>query len=422
MKKQILVAGAILISAISFGQKKEVRKAEKAIQEKDVAEAMTYLNEAEASIASADDDLKAQFYVVKGETYLADAGTRDFEKLKTAGEAFKKAKELNADKEYTQRADLGMQNLRVALVNSAVSDQNAKNYATASEKLYASYTLTKKDTSDLYFAAGNAVNAQQYDKALEYYQQLLDIGYTGIEQEFIATDIETGEIVTFATEQDRSTNMLSGKYTNPDERMAPSVRGDILRNVTLIYTSKGEDEKALAVMKDARAENPDDSSLIRAEADLAYKMGDMEKYRQLMEEVVASDPNNPELYYNLGVSSASIGEEEKALEYYKKALELNPEYALAQINIAALKLKQEAAIVEEMNNLGTSAADNKRYDELKEKRKQLYSEVLPYLESAVKLRPDNVELVRTLMNIYSQLGQDAKFKEMKARLAEMTQE
>jgi tetratricopeptide (TPR) repeat protein len=307
-------------------------------------------------------------------------------------------------------------------VNSAVSDQNAKNYATASEKLYASYTLTKKDTSDLYFAAGNAVNAQQYDKALEYYQQLLDIGYTGIEQEFIATDIETGEIVTFATEQDRSTNMLSGKYTNPDERMAPSVRGDILRNVTLIYTSKGEDEKALAVMKDARAENPDDSSLIRAEADLAYKMGDMEKYRQLMEEVVASDPNNPELYYNLGVSSASIGEEEKALEYYKKALELNPEYALAQINIAALKLKQEAAIVEEMNNLGTSAADNKRYDELKEKRKQLYSEVLPYLESAVKLRPDNVELVRTLMNIYSQLGQDAKFKEMKARLAEMTQE
>lgn len=410
-----------MISAISFGQKKEVRKAEKAIQDKDVAEAMTYLSEAEASIAGADDDLKAQFYVVKGETYLADAGSRNFEKLKIAGEAFKSAKELDADAEYNQRADLGLQNLRVALVNSAVNDQNAKNFATASEKLYTSYALTKKDTSDLYFAAGNAVNAQQYDKALEYYKQLLDLGYTGIQQEFIATDIETGEIVTFATEQDRSTSMLSGKYTNPDERMAPSVRGDILRNVTLIYTSQGEDEKALEVMKDARAENPDDTSLIRAEADLAYKMGDMGKYRELMEEVVASDPNNPELYYNLGVSSASIGEEEKALEYYKQALELKPDYALAQINIAALKLKQEAAIVEEMNNLGTSPADNKRYDQLKEKRRQLYTEVLPYLESAVEQRPNNVELVRTLMNIYSQLGQDAKFKAMKARLAEMTE-
>jgi tetratricopeptide (TPR) repeat protein len=138
--------------------------------------------------------------------------------------------------------------------------------------------------------------------------------------------------------------------------------------------------------------------------------------------VIKSDPTNPELYYNLGVSAGQLDQKEKALGYYKKALELKPDYDLAQINIAALILSNEAKIVEEMNGLGTSAADDRRYDELKKQRTELYEEVLPYLESAMKTKGDNVELVRTLMNIYSQLGHDDKFKAIKAKLASMEEE
>ena len=172
-------------------------------------------------------------------------------------------------------------------------------------------------------------------------------------------------------------------------------------------------------MKDARAENPDDMSLLRAEADMVYKMGNIERYNELMQELIESDPNNPEIYFNLGVASASKGDKVKATEYYNKAIELKPDYGAALINIASIMLEDEAKIVEEMNGLGTSNADNKRYDLLKQKRKDLYLNVLPYLESALKTRTDNVELVRTLMNIYTQTGQDAKFKNMKARLEQM---
>ena len=135
-----------------------------------------------------------------------------------------------------------------------------------------------------------------------------------------------------------------------------------------------------------------------------------------MNEIVKTDPNNPELFYNLGVGAAQLGETEKAMGYYQKALQLKPDYAFAHINIAALMLQSEGKIVEEMNSLGNSAADNRRYDELKEERKNLYKEVVPHLEIAVKQRGENVELVRTLMNIYSQLGEDAKYKEMRAKL------
>lgn len=415
MKKTIVLAGLILTTTLSFGQKKEIKKAEKALKNSEVAEAMDYVNQAEALISGADEDLKGEFYVLKGKIYLADAGNNDFEKMKQSADAFKMATQIEGSK---KDAEEGMQQLRVALVNSAVTDQRAKNYDLATEKLYTSYTISK-DTLDLYNAAESSILAKNYDNALKHYEELLDMGYTGIRKEWIATDIETGEIATFGSESDRTTGMLSGKYTNPDERMAPSVKGDILRNIAIIYTSKGDKDKAMKVMADARKENPGDASLMRAEADMAYQAGDMQKYNKLMDEIIATDPTNPELYYNLGVGYAKNGEDDKAIEKYKKALSLDPDYAAAQINIAATMLGKETAIVEEMNNLGTSTADNKRYDELKEKRKQLYIETVPYLESAVKLRPDNIELVRTLMNIYSQVGEDTKSAEMKAKLQAM---
>ena len=418
MKKQILLVGIMLISALTFAQKKEIKKAEKAVKSGDITEAINLIGQAEALLGAADNDLKSQFYVVKGEAYLADAGTDNFEKMKTAAEAFAKAEELGG-KKFMDRLSIGKQNLRVALVNSAINDQNKKNFGLAAVKLHTSYMASKKDTSDLYYAAGNAVNAKDYPTALTYYKQLLDLGYTGISTEYIATNLETGKVVAFGSKSDRDLELLTQKYTNPGDRVTKSVKADILQKVTLIYISQGENEKAMTLMKEARAANPDDVNLIRSEADLAYKMGDIEKYNSLMAQVIESDPTNPELYFNLGVSAGQLGQDEKAMEYYRKALELQPEYSLAQINIAALLLKGEAGIVEEMNGLGTSAKDDRRYDELKAQRRALYEEVLPYLESAIKTKDDNIELARTLMNIYSQLGMDDKFKTMKAKVSAM---
>ena len=72
--------------------------------------------------------------------------------------------------------------------------------------------------------------------------------------------------------------------------------------------------------------------------------------------------------------------------------------------------------MEEMNNLGMSKADNKRYDELMEERKQLYRDNLPILLTAIEKNPENEDLIRTAMNIYSSLGEKEKMEEMKAKL------
>ncbi|MAB39524.1 MAG: hypothetical protein CL528_04720 [Aequorivita sp.] len=413
MKTRILITGLAFVSAISFGQKKEIKKAEKAVKSSEYSEALTYLGEAETMLGSADNDTKAQFYAIKGEALLGSAGN-DFNKLKGAADAFSTSLSLNPKIESEISEQL--QNLRATLINGAIKDQNAQQYKMATDKLYTSYMVTKKDTSDLYFAAGNAVNGQDYDTAIKYYQMLLDLGYTGATNEFVATNKATGQVEAFETENIRNIAVKSGEFIKPESRVTESRKGEILRNMTLIYIERGDTEKAKALIKTARAENPDDVFLMRADADMSYKMGDNARYNELMEKIVASDPENPELYFNLGISNDQLGNQEKALEYYNKALELRPDYEAALINLAALKLSGEDKIVEEMNSLGNSAADNKKYDELKKQREQSYKDALPYLEKARAINPSNQNVLKYLMNIYSQIGEDAKYKETKAKL------
>ena len=418
MKKTVLIGCLILISLISYGQKKEIKKAQKAISSGNFTEAFSNLNQAEGMISGAESSIKAQFYLVKGQAYLGDSNN-NFDKLKSSADAFMKSLEVDSNGKFTSEVNDQIQNLRVALINSAIEDQKSKNYSMASQKLYQSYNISKSDTSDLYFAAGTAVTAKDYDSAIKYYQELMDVNYTGIEKQHFAVDVETSEETLFSTKNERDLMVKSKSFNNPSDRLTESRQNEILRNMTLIYINRGDNDKASAIIKKAREKNPNDVTLIRAEAEMAYKVGDMEKYNSLMEEIVAADPNNPEVYYNLGVGSNKIGDKKKALEYYKKALDLDPNYAEALINTASIILSEEAAIIVEMNSLGTSNADYNRYDELKEVKNDLYREALPYLETATIERPDNIELVRTLMNIYSQLGDDAKYKVTKDRFEEL---
>ncbi len=145
-------------------------------------------------------------------------------------------------------------------------------------------------------------------------------------------------------------------------------------------------------------------------------MGNRDKFKSLMQEAVEKDPENPDLFYNLGVISAEAGDNEEAKKHYEKAISLNPNYVNAYTNLAVSVLSNENEIIEEMNGLGNSAADNRRYDELKNKREEIYRQAIPYLEKALELKSSNVNAARTLMSIYSSLGETDKYKEMKAKV------
>lgn len=419
MKTRILITGLAFVSAISFGQKKEIKKAEKAVNSNEYSEAITYLNEAEALLASADNDTKAQFYAVKGQALLGSGGS-DYTKLKASADAFSQALKLSPSIEGEIAVPL--QNLRAALVNSAKKDFEAKQYMTASDKLYSTYMIDEKDMDYLYFAGVYAHNGQDYEKALNYYQILLKSDYTGATKEYVATNKTTGEVESFDNEKLRDFAVKSGEFIKPEARVLDSKRNDILGNMARIYLQKDDTQKAIELLNSARAESPDDVDLMRLEADISNKMGDYDRYDKIMNKIIATDPTNPAVYTNLGVANVELGKTEKAIEYYEKALELDPNYESALINISVAKLSYEDGIRETMNNLGTSRADNVKFDELKKELNNIYSDAMPFLEKAHTINPSNLGVAQTLMNIYGQLGEDAKFQEMKAKVETLKKE
>ncbi|MBZ9630421.1 tetratricopeptide repeat protein [Salegentibacter sp. LM13S] len=411
MKTNIFTVALSLLSVAAVAQKGEIRDAGDAVEDGNYAEAKTQLQTAESMLSEANDKWTERFYLYKGQAYLGNGENASLEDLEVAVEAFQKAQELGNDDEAVQ----GFDQVRNALVQSAINDQNTENYESASDKLRYSYQLNKQDTLYLYYAAANSLNAQDYTAALEDYKKLKELGFDGSGVEYLATNVETGEEEVMPKEQ-RELMLKTGEYENPQDRKIPSKKGEIAKNIALIYIQEGEDEKAIEAIKDAKAENPDNIALLQAEADVYYRMGNKEKYNELMQEMVKKNPNDPNVYYNLGVTAAELGDNEKAIDYYKKALEIDPEMVNARMNIVVAILAKERDLIEQMNELGMSKEDNKRYEELEEERKEVYKEAVPYLEKIIEADPDNVNAVRTAINIYNQLGEEEKAAELKASL------
>ncbi|GAA3651874.1 tetratricopeptide repeat protein [Flavivirga jejuensis] len=410
MKKQLVIALALSVSVFTFAQKKELKTAERAIKGTKYAEAKTALKQAEALMSSMDAKAKSKFnYLTSEALYAGGKGT-----IEEIDEALVSLNKVEIG--YSAEVNTLKQDIANNLLLKGNGAYEKKDYSNASQFFEKSYRVVSRDTVFLYYAAATAVNVNEYDRALTLYEELKKLGYTGISTQYLATNVETQKEESFTNKDLRDISVKAKTHIKPIERISESKKPEIVKNVALIYVNKGDNEKAIAAMKEARAESPNDVNLILSEANVHYKMGNTEQFKKLLEKATQMDPTNPELQYNLGVIASESEQSAEAMQYYEKAIELDPKYINAYINLAALVLNKEESIIKEMNGLGTSRADNKRYDELREKRQNLYREAIPYLSKALEINPNSLSAAKTLMNIYSILGETDKYKDLKGKV------
>ncbi len=75
MKNQILMLLALLVSVASFGQKNEIKAAEKAVKKGDFATALTQVNALDGMVSSMDEKTLVKYYYLRGETYAGMSKT-----------------------------------------------------------------------------------------------------------------------------------------------------------------------------------------------------------------------------------------------------------------------------------------------------------------------------------------------------------
>lgn len=419
--KYVVLASVFMISVASFAQKDEIKAAEKAIKKGNSQEAATILKGAESLMSNASDDEKAQFFFVKGNAYLDLANKKvDTDKnLAAAATAYLSlvdAEKTSGKSKYTSEAAKSIIEIKYKLINSAIADSKVDKHSDSANKLYDAYLLDKKDTLNLYYAASTYVNAKEYDVALKLYQDLKQMNYSGKGANYLAINKLTGEEDLFTTVAERDRMVKMGTHEKPSTEVIPSKRGEIYKNMALILVDAGKTEEAKKAIEEARATNPEDTSLILTQANLYLQTKDYETYKKLINEVLEKSPNDADLVFNLGVLSANAKDVANAEKYYARTLEINPKYVNAYINMAALKLEAETAIIAQMNKLGNSDKDMKRYAVLKTERQNIFKSVIPYLEKAMEVDPKNVDVANTLLNVYSALEMTAQKKALEAKM------
>ncbi len=417
MLNQIYILFILLLTISLFAQKKELKSVDKLIQNEDYDSALQQLLAAKSLVEASELKYQAQYQFLAGKIYS---------KQKQFGAAFETlalAKQLEAENgssKYIAEINILLNKVSNEAINQAVYENQNENFAAAADLLVMVYNVDQEQKDYLYYAASSAVNGGDFDRALTYYQELKDMNYSGSVEKFYATKSDTGEEIELSAE----TYVLFQKqkdYTNFRTEMTESKLPEIVKNIALIYVQQKRNDLAIGAIKEAREANPLDVGLILTEANLYIQLGDKEKFSDLMKEAIEKDPKNHILYFNLGVITADQGDRSKARSYYESAIELNPTYAASYLNLAALILDEEPEIVEKMNALGNSRADNLKYDQLKKERESLFLEAAPVLEKLNEIDPTNIEALTTLKNIFGTIGDAAKFKMMKAKLEELGQ-
>ena len=407
MKRTILIFFIIFFN-FSFAQKKELRKAQKLYDAGDLAGSSQILSDFQSLLEDIDDKLKPNYYLLKGKV------AKDNKLFNEAFDVLIPLKGIGSIEEDLERT---LTLLAADIVNSAIDDNSKGDFKSSADKLYLAYEVDKEQNLDyLYFAASSAVNASEFETALEYYTLLKEINYTGVIAKYYVTEIDTDK-ETEVAKSEYDLYKKSKSYKDFREEKTESKFPEIVKNIALIYAQMGDDDKAMSAVQEARISSPNDINLILTEANIYIQLGEKEKFKDLMNQAIDQDPNNPSLFYNLAVVTSDLGDKVSAREYYEKAIEIDVNYQNAYLNLVALILEGEQKIVEEMNSLGTSSKDNAQYDLLKLEREKLYQECVPILKKLIDIEKDE-DAIKTLMNIYGTLGDNEGFKQMKALLSE----
>ncbi|HEX8562141.1 MAG TPA: tetratricopeptide repeat protein [Flavobacterium sp.] len=434
-KQQFTIAAALFISLAGHAQKEELKALKKIYDKdtptaKDITDYRAALDQATPLMgaASASDRAYFDYYQASAPWVELSTGVNktnpqialskitgsDVSRFSAASAAVIELEKNAGKKVLTEGVTKTIARIKPQLLSYAVQLGDKKKFREAADILYAVYQLDKSDADNLYYAANYAVDAKDTEAALRYYRELADINYSGEGTLYFATSLASDREESFASEAEMMKFVGLKTHTKPRKEAVPSKRGEIYKSIAVLLLSQNKTDEAKAAFTKARAENPNDTSLMLSEADLYLKLNEMDNYKRLIGEVLAKDPNNAVLTYNLGVVALNGGQPAEAEKHFLRAVELDPTSANAYINLAAIKLQADEKLVEQMNKLGTSAAENKRYDLLKAERTRLFQGTLPYLEKAHELQPENATVTDNLISVYNYLEMKDKYNALKA--------
>jgi tetratricopeptide (TPR) repeat protein len=175
-------------------------------------------------------------------------------------------------------------------------------------------------------------------------------------------------------------------------------------------------EGALVTLEAALVKFPTEQSLLIEQLNIYLRDGRFEEAESNLKKAAANDPENEVLWFSLGSVYDNLSRIDEAESAYKAALDRNADYFEANYNIGALYFNKAVAMINDANTIPPNQVT--KYKAAKAEADLVFDQALPYLEKAYALNPEDKETMRSLKDIYIRQGNDDKYNEMKAKLAE----
>ncbi|WKN30818.1 tetratricopeptide repeat protein [Porifericola rhodea] len=377
MKKYTLsIMLCLAVVATAFGQNKNVRKAESALESGELAEAKALIDPAISDEKTKDD---GKTWYIYGQVYqaIAEDSTNSVQAdqpYQTALDAYRKAKGMEKEGSvYYTFAEQKIQEVWAKNINAGAEKYQQQDFENAIRNFDVAKMAIPEDTTAYIYGGISAQQAGNMDVAAENYAYLVD------ELDYKSEDFYNSLIYIYLVE-------------------------------------KKDNDKAVEYLRKAQEAYPENADFLNREINVLIQEENYEEAEQKLSKAIENEADNPILYYNRAYLYEQLEKEDAAVENYKKAIELDPNYFDATFNLAAYYFNKAAEILQEANNMDLKEYQ-KRGKEIEESAKVYFEKALPYLEKSKEIKPDDEKVLSTLQTVYTRLGMDDKAAALESEMS-----
>ncbi len=383
VKKAIVFSLLVAAGTTTFAQSGNLRKAKAALQK---FEELKTAGSAELGKSNLDAAKEAIDLAVAHEKTKEDpdtwtvyalvnanlAATANAAEAATAAqEGIAKAKELDKEGKHAENIKVAGQVLGQFNFNQGVAAWEKQDFKTAYASFDQALTFLPGDTTLTYYSGLAAIQNQDYPNAIEKYKLLIPA------KEF-------------------------------------SSHKAVMVDLPKLYLSAKDTASAIEYAAQAAQAYPNDNDAAVQNIELNLIVGNEAKVVTDIESQIAKDSNNKSLYYYLGIAQSAANNNDKAIEAYKKAVAIDPNYSDANRNAAATIIN---GVRDQLNALNDDKSlSNTDYNTKVNALKEQIKEALPYLEKVVELNPADSDALRSLKGYYDFQQDEAKSAEIQAKI------
>ena len=291
-------------------------------------------------------------------------------------EAIKKAKQLDAAGENQKNIQAANDILYAMQVRKAINLYNSKKYKESYPEFVKGLEYAPGDTIINYYAAASAQNSADYPTAIKHYNELLKTNFS----------------------------YLVDVYTNLAES----------------YAANKDTAAAIKTLSEGSAKFPNSNQLVSREIEMSLNSGRQKEVVGKIEAQMQKEPTNKYYPFYLGLAYTSLKDVPKAEAAYKKAIEIDPNFTEAYINIATVIMNNGIDTYNDANKKfsgkNLTAAQLAEYNNIKKKATADFEKALPYLNKATELDPKSRIAWNGLRAYYQAKSNNAKVAEIEAKL------